>query len=123
MLRVERGLSIIEVIVALLIVAISLGGAIYTVGVAARNEATISNKTFARWVAMNHIAEEKIKHAFPKVGTSKGEEDMAGAKWKWSQKVLSTADKNVRRIEVSVWMAGHESDGVDAMVVGFLVKP
>ena len=123
MLKREDGFSLIEVMVALLIVAISLGGAIYTVGVSARNEAAISNKTFARWVAMNHIAEEKIKHAFPKVGASKGEEAMAGAKWVWSQKTLSTADENVRRIEVSVWMVGRENEGVDAMVVGFLGKP
>jgi len=72
---------------------------------------------------MNHIAEEKIKRAFPKVGNSNGTETMAGIKWKWEQKVLSTEIQNVRRIEVSVWQEGFEKKGVSAKIVGFLTKP
>lgn len=119
----QHGFTVLEVLVALFIIAISLGGAIYTVGRAASNEKIIGDQTFARWVAMNHIAEEKIKRSFPKVGDSNGVETMAGIKWKWQQKTLSTEIQTIRRIEVSVWQEGQRKKGVSAKIVGFLTKP
>ncbi len=121
--KTVQGFTVLEVMVALLIIAISLGGAIYTVGQAASNEKIIEDQTFARWVAMNHIAEEKIKRSFPKIGVSSGTEKMARREWKWEQQTLKTEIKNVRRIEVSVWQEGYEKKGVNAKVIAFLTKP
>jgi general secretion pathway protein I len=120
--KIQQGFTVLEVMVALFIIAVSLGGAIYSVGRAASNEKIIGDQTFARWVAMNQIAEEKIKRSFPKVGDSNGTETMAGITWKWQQKTLSTEIQNVRRIEVSVWQKGFKKKGVSAKVVGFLTK-
>lgn len=120
--KTEQGFTVLEVMVALFIIAISLGGAIYTVGRAASNEKIMGDQTFARWVAMNHIAEEKLKRSFPKEGSSNGTETMAGIKWKWQQKTLNTEIQNVRRIEVSVWQEGYKKQGISATIVGFLTK-
>ena len=118
----HQGFSLLEVIVALAIVAVSLGAVIHAVGVSANHEASMGEKTFARWVAMNQVAKAQIEHAWPSIGDTKGDEDMGGGKWVWKQKTLSTADKNVRRIEVSVWREGHEKDSPDALIVGFLTQ-
>ena len=121
-MKYKQGFSLIEIMVALLIVSIALGGAIYTVGISARNETIISNATFARWVAMNQIAKIKLEHAWPSIGNTKGDEEMAGGKWVWKQKTRSTENELVRRIEISVWREGSEKENPDAFLVGFLAK-
>jgi len=121
-LKKSAGFSLIEVMVALLIVAISLGGVTYTVGNIARNETVIGEKTFARWVAMNQIAKAQIERAWPSIGTSNGDETLAGVEWKWEQKALNTADENVRKIEVSVWSTASEQENPSVTLTGFLAK-
>ncbi len=118
----HHGFSLLEVMVALAIVAVSLGAVIKTVGVSASNEAAMGEKTFARWVGMNQIAKIKLERIWPSIGDTKGDEEMAGGKWIWKQKTLSTEDENVRRVEVSVWRSGQEGNSPDAFIVGFLAK-
>ncbi|MCK5727287.1 MAG: type II secretion system minor pseudopilin GspI [Thiotrichaceae bacterium] len=115
----NQGFTLLEVLVALMIIAVSLGAVVATVGAVSRTEARLQTQTFARWVAMNQLAKLEIEHAWPAVGSSTGKEKMAKQEWSWSQKTVSTTDKNLRRVEVSVWLKGQEKKGV-ITVTGFV---
>lgn len=119
----QLGFTLLEVMVALLVVAISLGGAVKVIGNAAANSTRMNNKTFANWVALNQIAKLRITNEWPKFGTQKGDDEMAGRKWVWSQESIKTDDDNIRRIELSVWSEDDEKSAPFVTVVGFLPKP
>ena len=119
----QRGFTLLEVMVALLIVAVSLGGAVKVIGNAAANSSRMNNKTFANWVALNQIAELRIKKGWPKFGETKGDAEMGGRKWAWVQESIKTDDDNIRRIELSVWSDDDKKSSPFVTVVGFLPKP
>jgi len=119
----EKGFSLIEVMVALVVVAVSLGAVIAAVGGAASNEIIVGEQTFARWVAMNQLAEVRLKRKWPKIGKTNGTESMAGVDWKWEQNVIKTPDDDVRRLEISARKEGAEKKGASANIVGFIVNP
>ncbi|HIO97181.1 MAG TPA: type II secretion system protein GspI [Leucothrix sp.] len=119
----EKGFTLLEVMVALFVVAIALGGVIKVMGSAAKNSARLSDRTFAQWVALNELAELRIKKAWPKLGEIKGDQEMVDRKWNWVQKTIKTEDVNVKRVELSVWALGTDSDADPVVtVVGFLAK-
>lgn len=119
----QQGFTLLEVMVALLIVAVALGGAVKVIGNAAANTSRMNNKTFANWVALNQIAKLRITNEWPKFGKVKGDDEMAGRKWIWSQESIKTDDDNIRRIELSVWSENDEKSAPFVTVVGFLPKP
>lgn len=119
----QHGFTLLEVMVALLIVAVALGGAVKVIGNAAANSSRMNNKTFANWVALNQIAKLRITKEWPKFGKVKGDDEMAGRKWIWSQESIKTDDDNIRRIELSVWSENDEKSAPFVTVVGFLPKP
>ena len=119
----QRGFTLLEVMVALLIIAVALGGAVKVIGNAAANSSRMNNKTFANWVALNQIAELRISNGWPKLGEIKGDSEMAGRKWAWAQKSIKTDDDNIRRVEVSVWSEDDQKSSPFTTVVGFLPKP
>jgi len=117
------GFTLLEVMVALLIVAVALGGAVKVIGNAAANSTRMNNKTFANWVALNQIAELRITKEWPKLGETKGDTEMAERKWAWSQESIKTDDDNIRRVELSVWLDSDKKSSPFVTVVGFLPKP
>ncbi len=119
----QSGFTLLEVMVALFIVAIALGGAIRVMGNAAQNSSRLTNKTFAQWVALNQVAKLRIEKAWPKLGEDKGDAEMADRKWSWVQKTIKTEDKRVKRVEISVWLSSDTDSGSFATVVGFLSEP
>lgn len=119
----HSGFTLLEVMVALFIIAIAMGGAIKVMGNAAQNTSHLTNKTFGQWVALNQMADLKIKKAWPKFGKTKGKQEMAGQKWVWQQETIKTADKNVKRIELSVWNEADTEGDPSVTIVGFLAKP
>jgi general secretion pathway protein I len=122
-LRRLTGFTLLEVLVALAIIAISLSAAINAVSSATNTATYLKQKTFAEWVAMNKVAEMRLRHDWPAIGRSNGTAQMSDITWKWTMEVKNTPDQSVRRLEVSVQPESQREDAATAMVVAFLGKP
>lgn len=115
------GFTLIEVLVALLIVSIALTSMSVTMGGMLNNATTLRDRTYASWIAQNKIIEYRLAGEVPEVGTSSGEVEYANAIWDWEAEVLETGVENLLRVDVSVGFAG--SNEVVRVVTGFIGEP
>ncbi len=114
-----RGFTLIEVLAALVIVALGMMGVIEAVSQSARNGLYLRDKTFAHWIAMNLITERRLQPSPPDVGQSSDEIDFAGMRWKWTLQVTQTALPSMRRMDVQVRLADAPADSSLVKVSGF----
>jgi len=120
--RDRRGFTLIEVVVALAVIAIALAAVIQATGHQAATAAALGERALAHWVAMNRIAEVQLQAAPPEPGTSRGSERMGGREWRWSVTVADTPDPAVRRITVDVRPGASEA-GALVTRTGFVAVP
>ena len=66
----SRGFTLIEVLVALAIVAVSLGAGLRAAGALTDNAQRLSDVIAAQWCADNYLTNLRLTHAFPGVGES-----------------------------------------------------
>lgn len=105
----RNGFTLLEVLVALAVAAIGLAGVIKVAGSNAYNAQHLQDRTLAQWVALNRVAELRVKKDFPAIGTEKGDSEMAGHKWYWEQETraapfaLPAFKQTVREIEINVY--------------------
>ena len=118
----ERGFTLLEVLIALTVVAVALAAAVRTGSTASVNAAHLEGKTFAHWVAMNRMEELRAERIWPSVGTRSGTEDLGGRVWAWTQRVERTEDANVQRVEIEV-EPDDRDEGVLAVLTGYLGRP
>jgi general secretion pathway protein I len=105
-----RGFMLLEVMLAVLFLALALGAGIFSTGRFAANAAVLREKTVALWVAHNRLTEIGLEPAWPSVGKSDGEVTMAGVDWRWEVEVVETPDPRVRRVNIAVRPKSAESD-------------
>jgi general secretion pathway protein I len=117
-LRTHAGFTLMEVLVALLIVSLGMLGVIQAVGQAASSTSYLRDKTIAHWVAMNRITELRLQSAPPQLGESSGTVEMADREWRWSTVVVKTPVNTMSRIDVSVALKEDENYSL-ASVTGF----
>lgn len=98
----ERGFTLLEVMVALIIVALGMLGAIQAVSQSASNSGYMRDKTLAHWVAMNRLTQVRLQKTAPPVSKTSDEVEMGGRRWKWTMEVKQTAVETMRRIDVTV---------------------
>jgi general secretion pathway protein I len=100
-----RGFTLIEVLVALAIVAIGMAAVLSTIGSSAETASYLRDKTFAQWIALNQLAQLRLsttQQQLPSQGTTEGELDYAGHHWHWQQIVSDAGFPGMLRIDVKV---------------------
>jgi len=109
-LNYRRGFTLIEVLVALAIVAIGMAAVLSALTSSASTVLYMRDKTLAQWIALNHIAEQRLQAQMPQTGNTEGDIDYAGQKWHWRQETVATAVQGMIRMDVMVRPADIKAD-------------
>lgn len=117
----NRGFTLIEVLVALAVLAIALTAVMRTLAQSIDMSASLRDHNVALWVAQNRLAEHQIRKDWPAQDTTEGTTEMAGREWRWREQVSGTPEPALRRIEIEVRAA--QGDQALAHLVGFLARP
>jgi general secretion pathway protein I len=113
------GFTLIEVLAALVIVALGMLGVIEAVTQTARNGTYLRDKTLAHWIAMNLVTEQRLRSDPPEVSKSSDEVEFAGQRWRWTMVVTQTEVDSLRRMDVSVRRAEAPEDSSLTTLTGF----
>lgn len=97
-----RGMTLLEVMVALAIFALAALSLVRTTGQQMVGISTMEEKTFATWAADNRQVELKLAKTWPNLSWVEGTEEMANQKWYWRWKGVETEDEKFRALDVEV---------------------
>ncbi len=115
-----RGFTLIEVVVALAIVALGMFAVFSTIGEATGNIGYLRDKSMAAWIADNQITEVRLSGEYPSVDRTEGEVEYAGRRWLWVAVVSQTPVEGLRRIDIAVRREGDAQDSALVSLAGFV---
>ena len=105
----QQGFTLIEVIVAMAVIALGIGALLTTLTTSAGAISSLRDRSFAEWVALNRISETRLATSPPTAGVTTGEVDFAGSKWVWRQEVVDPGEASILQLNVSVARAGTKA--------------
>lgn len=114
-----KGFTLIELMVALAVLAIGMTAVLHSTNQAARAGVFLKQKTIAHWVASNRAAELSVNREWPNPGVIKGRETMANQTWDLETEVRDTQVPELRLVTIRVSLDDEEK----ASLVTFLEKP
>jgi general secretion pathway protein I len=101
-----RGFTMIEVLVALAIIAVALAASLRAVGALATGEADLHRRLLAGWSADNELAQLRLSHTWPDIGTRTFDCSQGNLKLICTDRVSTTPNPIFRRVEVVVASPG-----------------
>ncbi|MEW6168332.1 MAG: type II secretion system minor pseudopilin GspI [Pseudomonadota bacterium] len=115
-----RGFTLIEILVAVAVLAIAMSAILSGMARYADNVGRLRERTVALWVAHNRLTEIELQPVWPNVGESDGETQLGGITWIWEAEVKETTDENLRRIDIRVLSPSR--DGNAATLSAFIAN-
>jgi len=98
----HQGFTLIEVLVALVIVAIALGAGIKAAGALANNAERLTLVSSAQWCAENMLTELRLTRQFPDIGETPFACEQLGRSYGGKLKVSPTPNPQFRRVEADI---------------------
>lgn len=103
----KDGFTLIEVLIAMIIVALSVLGALKLSGGTTRGIAQIRDKTTADYISMNVLTQQLLgeRGFYLKTGGSSGKSLQSGQDWPWQVQVKSQSE-SLLNININVYLPG-----------------
>jgi general secretion pathway protein I len=121
-MRRAAGFTLLEVLVALAVLAIAMGAVIHAASQSIASTAYLREQTFASWVAGNQVNELLLdREPWPAEGTRQGSVDLANRAWRWEARFTKTDDPDLQRLDVTVRAA--ENAPALSTLVAFKARP
>ena len=119
--RRAGGFTLVEVLVALVIVALGLTALMVAVNGTARTSGFLRDKTLAQWIALNRLTEVRLNMVKFGQNTDTGELDFGNRKWHYDTRYFDTSIASMKRVVVRVYLGDAKTKGNPvAQAVGFL---
>ena len=117
-----RGFTLVEALVALIIVALGMMAVHTQLNQYAVTSMYIRDKTLASWIATNKLTELSVRSAWPEPGSEEDEIEYAGRQWHFRVEITDTQVENLRRADVSVALA-EDPERIIHTVSGLIEPP
>ncbi|MFN3862197.1 MAG: type II secretion system minor pseudopilin GspI [Roseateles sp.] len=101
-MRKQQGFTLIEVLVALVIVAIALGAGIKAAGALANNAERLAQISAAQWCAENLLTELRLTQQFPDIGEQPISCEQLGRNYGGKLRVSPTPNPLFRRVDADI---------------------
>lgn len=117
-----HGFTLLEILIALSIVAIGLGAAVRATIQVTSGAEEMRIRTLAIWVAENRLADHSARKSWPAQGNTQGVDLQANLQFVWQESVSDSGDPLRRSIEISV-RAAPRPEYVLARMTGIVFMP
>lgn len=118
----QQGMTLLEVMIALLIFAMTGTAILKVAGDHLNNVGQIEAITLANYVASNRLNQLQLDSTWPPKNNIKGSVELADRTWYWQQSVTKTNDNDLRSVAVSVGLSQDYSTTTTS-VTTFVAKP
>lgn len=98
----QSGFTLVEVLVALFILAITMAAVSRTASSSIHHAEALRTRITADWVAQNRLALHQARGDWLPTGIQSGEEEQAGQNYPWREEIIATPNPTMRRIVVRV---------------------
>ncbi len=122
MKRRQVGFTLIEVLVAMTILAVGVTALVSASGASAWRADYLRNREYGRWVASNLLTELQVVPSWPEIGTRNTEVELGGRTWYVRTKTQRVDDPDLRRVDVEARL-DEASDNYIYVVSGFVGNP
>ena len=119
--RRPRAFTLLEVMVALAIIALSLMAIASKMSRMIDTSNSMRERTYASWIAQNKITELRLANVVPEVSTTSGDVEYANSTWRWRAVISESGIENLFRVDVEVLDA--DGDYIIRKVTGFIGEP
>jgi general secretion pathway protein I len=118
----SKGFTLIEVMVALAVIAIGLLAVLNTANQQVKSAAITQNKMAAYWLMKNKIAEIRLTDNWPAIKHHQGIQTSLQQTWYWQTQAATTDNPKIRKVVISIATQKTPSDVILEQTI-YLSKP
>ena len=111
----NHGFTLIEILVALVILAIALAALMDSMNTVARNGVALQERTLALWIAEDVLNESRIANNWPATGVTNGKRKLDEKNWPWQVYIEQTPETDIFKATINVFHPNDEEHVLAAL--------